>query len=207
MQSTTQNKTTQKVSRKEEILQALAKMLQNQKRGRITTATLAQQVGVSEAALYRHYPSKAKIYEALIEFIEETLFTRINLILKEQESTLLRCEHILTLVLAFAEQNPGLCRLLTGDALVEEEESLRLRITRLFERVETQIKQVLRESEIREGTQTRLPTGAAASMLTALVEGRIVQFVRSEFKRSPTSDWSAQWAFISQQLLIHRVSE
>lgn len=188
--------------RRSEILQALAHMLENQQQGRITTAMLAKEVGVSEAALYRHFPSKASMYEGLIEFIEESLFTRINLILKEQSGTLLRCEHLLTLVLAFAQQNPGLCRLLTGEALVGEDEELRHRITRLFDRIETQIKQILRETEIREGRRVALPTTAAASMLLAIVEGRIVQFVRSDFKRSPTHEWPIQWAHLAAGLVI-----
>ncbi|WP_292254325.1 nucleoid occlusion factor SlmA [Marinospirillum sp.] len=191
-----------KAQRKDEILQALAHMLENQQQGRITTATLAREVGVSEAALYRHFPSKASMYEGLIEFIEESLFTRINLILKEQTGTLLRCEHLLTLILAFAEQNPGLCRILTGDALVGEDEDLRNRITRLFDRIETQVRQVLRETEIREGRKVALPTTAAASMLLAIVEGRIVQFVRSGFKRTPTHEWPIQWTHLAEGLVV-----
>lgn len=191
-----------KAQRKDEILQALAHMLENQQQGRITTATLAREVGVSEAALYRHFPSKASMYEGLIEFIEESLFTRINLILKEQTGTLLRCEHLLTLILAFAEHNPGLCRILTGDALVGEDEDLRNRITRLFDRIETQIRQVLRETEIREGRKVALPATAAASMLLAIVEGRIVQFVRSGFKRNPTHEWPIQWTHLAEGLVV-----
>ena len=188
--------------RKDEILQALAKMLGNQRQGRITTATLAKEVGVSEAALYRHFSSKASIYQGLIEFIEESLFTRINIIMKEQNSTLVRCEHLLTLVLAFAEQNPGLCRLLTGEALAGEDAELCKRMTRLFDRIEVQIKQVLRETELREGRSIALSTTATASMLLAIVEGRILQFVRSGFQRRPTYEWSIQWEHLASGLVV-----
>lgn len=188
--------------RKDEILQALAKMLGNPKQERITTATLAKEVGVSEAALYRHFNNKASMFVGLIEFIEESLFTRINLIMKEQNSTLIRCEHLLTLVLVFGEHNPGLCRLLTGEALVGEDEELLARITRIFERIEVQIKQVLRETEIREGLKVALPTTAASSMLLAIVEGRLVQFVRSGFKRLPTQEWPIQWQHLASGLVV-----
>lgn len=190
-----------KSQRKDEILQALALMLEHQE-GKITTAALAKKVGVSEAALYRHFPGKAQMYEGLIEFIEESLFTRINLILKEQDSTLIRCEQVLTLLLGFAEHNPGLSRLLTGDALVGEDLKLRHRINHLYDRVETQIKQILRETEIREGKQVVLSTTAAASMLLAIVEGRIVQYVRSGFKRPPTHEWPVQWQHLAKGLVV-----
>lgn len=197
--STTARK--KKSQRKDEILQALALMLEHQE-SKITTAALAKKVGVSEAALYRHFPGKAKMFEGLIEFIEDSLFTRINLIIKEQNATLVRCEHLLTLLLGFAEHNPGLCRLLTGDALVGEDEELRNRITRLFDRIESQIKQILRETEIREGKKVALSTTAAASMLLAIVEGRIVQYVRSGFKRPPTQEWPVQWRHLAEGLVI-----
>lgn len=188
--------------RKDEILQTLAIMLQNPNQVRITTASLAKEVGVSEAALYRHFKNKAGIYLGLIEFIEHSLFTRINLIMKEQESTLARCQDLLTLLLAFAQHNPGLSRLLTGEALIGEDELLLNRITRVFDRVETQIKQALRDTEIREGKQVALSTTAAASMLLAIAEGRIVQFVRSGFKRLPLHEWETQWQHLAKGLII-----
>jgi len=164
---------------------------------RITTARLARQVGVSEAALYRHFPSKSKMFEGLIEFIEETLFSRVNLILAEESRVAGRCEKMLTLLLTFTERNPGITRILTGDALAGETERLRMRVAQLFDRFETQLKQVLREAEMREGLRPALPVNAAAGMLLALVEGRISQYVRSNFQRSPTDGWTEQW----QQLL------
>ena len=157
----------QKISRKEQILQALAHMLENAPGERITTSALAKEVGVSEAALYRHFPSKAKMFEGLIEFIEEALFTRISMILSDEPSALNRCNRILTLLLGFCERNPGLTRILTGDALAGETERLRLRMIQLFERLETQVKQVLRDAEIKEGKRTRMTVGITANLLMA----------------------------------------
>ncbi|WP_416138219.1 nucleoid occlusion factor SlmA [Halomonas sp. HK25] len=188
-------------SRREQILQALALMLEEDSGKRITVAALAKQVGVSEAALYRHFPSKARMFEGLIEFIEETLFARITRILEESPEALPRCGALLTLLLAFAEKNPGLSRLLDGGVLTGETARLRVRIHQLFERLETQLKQVLREAELREGRRLSLPASAAANLLLAAAEGRISQYVRSDFKRRPTEHWDAQWALISAQLL------
>ena len=188
----------QKISRKEQILQALAHMLENAPGERITTSALAKEVGVSEAALYRHFPSKAKMFEGLIEFIEEALFTRISMILADEPSALDRCNRILTLLLGFCERNPGLTRILTGDALAGETERLRLRMIQLFERLETQVKQVLRDAEIKEGKRTRMTVGTTANLLMAAAEGRITQYVRSEFKRMPTEGWADQWNELSE---------
>ncbi len=139
-----------KTSRKEQILQSLAQMLESGPGARITTAALAREVGVSEAALYRHFPSKARMFEGLIKFIEDTLFTRISRILQDELTTAERCEKILTLLVTFAEKNPGMTRLLVGDALTGETDRLRARISQLFDRLEAQLKQVLREAQIRE---------------------------------------------------------
>ena len=132
-----------KVNRKEDILRALAKMLEGQPGQRITTAKLAAEVGVSEAALYRHFPSKARMFEGLIDYIESTIFTQINLIKEQQKQTFTRIEHILYFLLGFAEQNPGITRILTGDALLGENERLQLRIEHVFSKLESQVKQVL----------------------------------------------------------------
>jgi TetR/AcrR family transcriptional regulator len=193
--------TEQKPSRKQQILHALAHMLEMNPGARITTASLAKEVGVSEAALYRHFPSKAKMFEGLIEFIEATIFTRITRIRSEQELTLLRIEQSMTLILTFAEKNPGMCRLLTGDALSGETERLRARIAQFFDRLETQFKQILREAELRDEKSSAINEGAMANLLLALVEGRIRQYVRSEFKYKPLENWSAQWQFLSKSIL------
>jgi TetR/AcrR family transcriptional regulator len=194
--------TEQKPSRKQQILQALAHMLEVNPGARITTANLAKEVGVSEAALYRHFPSKAKMFEGLIEFIEATIFTRVNRIRSEYDGTLARIEHTMTLVLTFAEKNPGMCRILTGDALAGETERLRVRIAQFFERLETQIKQILRESELRDVKVTSIESGAAANMLLAFLEGRIRQYVRSEFTSKPLVNWPEQWSFLARNLLV-----
>ena len=184
--------------RRQQILEALAQMLEDNPGDRITTARLAAQVGVSEAALYRHFPSKAKMFDGLIEFIEDTLFQRVALILQEESGAAQRCEKLLHLLLAFAERNPGISRLLTGDALAGETERLRTRIAQLLDRYETQLKQVLREAELREGMRPVLALPEAANLLLSAAEGRISQFVRSEFRRSPTAGWDDQLAFIMQ---------
>ncbi len=191
-----------KVSRKDQILQALARMLETAPGERITTAALAKEVGVSEAALYRHFPSKARMFEGLIKFIEDTLFQRITRILKEEASAEERCYKILTLLLTFADKNPGMTRLLTGDALAGETERLRQRIAQFFDRLEAQLKQILREAQIRENMKPSISAAALANLLLASCEGRLIQFVRSEFKHSPLEAWELQWEFLSKRLLV-----
>ena len=182
-----------KSQRRQQILEALAQMLEANPGNRITTAGLAKQVGVSEAALYRHFPSKTKMFEGLIEFIEDTLFSRVSIILGEEHTAAQRCEKMLILLLVFTERNPGLSRILTGDALAGETERLRQRVAQLFDRFETQLKQVIREAELREGLRPSIPLPAAANLLMAAAEGRISQYVRSGFQRLPTSEWARQW--------------
>ena len=190
-----------KISRKDQILQALARMLEAAPGQRITTAALAREVGVSEAALYRHFPSKARMFEGLIKFIEETLFARITRIINEENSAEIRCHNILLLLLTFCDKNPGMTRLLTGDALAGETERLRERVAQFFGRLEAQLKQVLREAQIRENLKTTISPTILANLLLASVEGRLVQFVRSEFKVSPLENWDTQWGFLSKNLL------
>lgn len=179
--------------RRQQILEALARMLEAEPGSRITTAGLAREVGVSEAALYRHFPSKSKMFESLIEFIEETLFTRVRIILEEDDRAAARCGKMLLLLLTFTERNPGITRILTGDALAGETERLHQRVAQMFDRFETQIRQVLREAELREGLRPRITLTAAANLLMAAAEGRISQYVRSGFTRLPTSQWDEQW--------------
>ncbi|MEH6445676.1 MAG: nucleoid occlusion factor SlmA [Oceanospirillaceae bacterium] len=184
---------TVKTSRREQILQCLVAMLENEPGARITTAALAKNVGVSEAALYRHFPSKAKMFEGLIDFIEETVFSRTNIITHSQTPSARQCEQVLTLVLTFVERNPGMARILTGDALTGEPDRLRISINQFFQRLETQLKQVLREAELKEGLRTETTASATANLMIAVVEGRIRQFVRSDFKQNPTAQWAEQW--------------
>ena len=190
---------TKKPNRRAQILQCLAGMLENNPGQRITTAKLAEQVGVSEAALYRHFPSKARMFEGLIEFIEETLFTRINKIVADEKDATIRCQMILHLLLGFAEKNPGITRILNGDALLGEQERLRARIAKLYERLETQFKQVLRERKLREGKDLPADEGIIANLLVCYADGRINLFIRSEFTRRPTEDFTAQWSFIKNR--------
>ena len=152
-----------KPQRRQQILEALAHMLEASPGSRITTAGLAKQVGVSEAALYRHFPSKSKMFEGLIEFIEDTLFSRVSIILVEEQTAQKRCEKMLMLLLVFTERNPGLTRILTGDALLGETERLHQRVAQLFDRFETQLKQVIREAELREGLRPTIALPAAAT--------------------------------------------
>lgn len=187
-----------KSQRRQQILESLAHMLEVNPGNRITTASLAKSVGVSEAALYRHFPSKAKMFEGLIEFIEETLFSGIKLIISNEPTASAQCEKILGMLLTFSERNPGISRLLTGDALAGETERLHSRIAQLFDRIELQLKQVLREAELREGLRPTIPLPAAANLLLATAEGRIAQYVRSGFKRPPTTDWPQQWSLLME---------
>lgn len=187
---------TKRTNRRAQILQSLASMLETSPGQRITTAKLAAEVGVSEAALYRHFPSKARMFEGLIEFIEEALFSRINKILEEEKDATVRCQHILHLFLGFSERNPGITRILNGDALMGEQDRLRTRIAQLFERLETQLKQVLRERKLREGKSMAIDESQVASILICFADGRINQFIRSEFQRRPTEGFAEQWQFI-----------
>ena len=171
-------------------------MLEASPGARITTAALAREVGVSEAALYRHFPSKSKMFEGLIEFIEESVFSRISLILAEEEDAFRQCEKIFLLILGFAERNPGITRILTGDALMGETERLRLRVAQFFEKLETRLRQILRDAELRDGLSFNLSIKSTVNLLMAAAEGRIAQFVRSEFRNRPTVGWKDQWPFL-----------
>jgi TetR/AcrR family transcriptional regulator len=189
-----------KASRKDDILNALAIMLEGKPGQRITTAKLAAEVGVSEAALYRHFPSKARMFEGLIDFTETTLFSHINTIKDQQKDTFVRIEHIIYFLLGFSEQNPGITRILSGDALVGENERLQSRIEHVFSKLETQLKQTLRERPISDGQKFEMDEGVLANLLLAYVEGKMSQFVRSQFKQKPTQNFKNQWLFFSTQL-------
>jgi len=141
------------------------------------------------------------MFEGLINFIEETLFLRISRILNEESGAEARCQKILTLLLTFSDKNPGMTRLLTGDALAGETSRLRTRIAQFYSRLESQLKQVLREAQIRENVKPTASAAALANLLLASCEGRLVQFVRSEFKQSPLEHWDIQWEYLSRNLL------
>ena len=182
--------------RKNQILQVLAEMLEAPTGEKITTAALAARLDVSEAALYRHFASKAQMYEGLIGFVEETIFGLINKISAEQDSGLKQTHAIAAMLLSFAEKNPGMTRVLIGDALVNEDARLQARINQLHDRLEATLKQALRfalsEKEIPEGVD---PT-AQANLMLACVVGRWHQFAKCGFRRDPTEYWSAQWPSI-----------
>lgn len=189
-------------SRKQQILETLARMLEQSPGERITTAQLAAALGVSEAALYRQFPSKARMFEGLLDFIEEVVFTRVRVILDEEPDAIVRCGKILALVLTFAARNPGMTRLLTGDALIGEDERLPARVSQLFDRLEMQLRQVLREGVLNPQAPLVVDVNAAANLLLAVAEGRIRQFVRSNFKQAPTAQWDAQWSLLQESMLV-----
>lgn len=188
----------EKPSRRQQILEALAHELETNPGKRITTATLARSVGVSEAALYRHFPSKARMYEGLIEFIEETVFGLVSRILEEERRSPVRSEKIVGVLLAFSARNPGISRILVGDALIGETDRLGLRVNQFFDRIETQLKQVLREGELAGELPRGTNPGPLANLLVATAQGRMAQFVRSGFKRLPTDMWEQQWPALAR---------
>ncbi|MEW5769177.1 MAG: nucleoid occlusion factor SlmA [Pseudomonadota bacterium] len=181
--------------RKLQILQTLAQMLEAPQAEKITTAGLAARLEVSEAALYRHFASKAQMYEGLIEFIEQTLFGLINRISAEEPKGLGQVRAIAQLLLAFAEKNRGMTRVLVGEALVNENARLQARVNQLLDRVEASLKQSLRIA----ATQGEFHTdaGIAANLLLVWIQGRWQQFVKSGFARTPLAQWEGQWAMLA----------
>ena len=179
--------------RKLQILHALAEMLEAPAAEKITTAALAARLDVSEAALYRHFASKAQMFEGLIEFIEETLFGLINKITSEETNGLKQLEAITAMLLGFAQKNRGMTRVLIGDALVHENARLQLRINQLHDRVEATFKQALRFA-VSQNELPALPDPAArANLIMSFVTGRWHQFAKSGFKRDPMQYWGEQW--------------
>jgi len=177
--------------RKQQILETLAKMLETPTQEKITTAALAAKLDVSEAALYRHFASKAQMFEGLIEFIEQSLFGLINKITSEETDGIAQIRRIVTVMLLFAEKNPGMARVLTGDALVNEDDRLQLRINQMFDRIESTIKQSFRISEAQTGK--KVEAEAQANLMISFVIGRWHQFAKSGFKRKPME-------YVQQQL-------
>ena len=178
--------------RKLQILQVLAQMLETPQAEKITTAGLAARVAVSEAALYRHFASKAQMYEGLIGFVEETVFGLINKISTEQESGLKQTHAIAAMLLSFAEKNPGMTRVLIGDALVNEDERLQARINQLHDRLESTLKQTLRLASSQGEIDKDADTAAQANLMLAYIIGRWHQYAKSGFKRLPTELWQKQ---------------
>ena len=186
-------------NRRTQILEAFAAMLETST-GRVTTAALAKQVGVSEAALYRHFPSKAKMLEGLIDFAEEALFPRISQISARDEPATECCRATLVLTLSFAEKNPWFARLAMGDSSLIETERLKARMSQLFDRLETHLRQVIRDAYLTASHPPVLSNLGAANLLVTVLEGRIHQFVRSDYKRLPTEGWHEQWETLAHVL-------
>jgi TetR/AcrR family transcriptional regulator len=188
--------------RKLQILQTLAQMLQDPKGEKITTAALAEKLDVSEAALYRHFASKAQMFEGLIEFIESSLFGLINKITAEEERGGAQMRAILAMLLGFAEKNPGMTRVLIGDALVNEDPRLQVRINQLLEKIEATLKQCLRVAATQAGEGESPGNGGddvtpRANLLLCFVIGRWHQFAKSGFKRKPAELFDRQWSFLA----------
>ena len=179
----------------------MAYMLESDLGDRITTARLAKEVGVSEAALYRHFPNKTKIYESLLDFCEESLFSRINTIASEPQSTDAKCFKIASLVLSFCQKNAGISRLLTGEVLLGETERLKTRVSQVFDKLEVNLKQIIRNSAI-DSNQSAVDAGACAKLITSVVEGRVQQFVRSSFKIDPMANWETQWRLLQNGIQL-----
>jgi TetR/AcrR family transcriptional regulator len=173
--------------RRVQILHTLASMLEQPGAERVTTAALAAKLDVSEAALYRHFASKAQMFEGLIEFIEQSVFTLVNQINERETNAAVQVQKIVTLLLQFGEKNPGMTRVMVGDALVFENDRLLTRMNQFFDRVESQLRQSLRSAAEAAGSATpTVDSNAQASILTAFAVGRLQRFARSGFKRSPT---------------------
>jgi TetR/AcrR family transcriptional regulator len=181
--------------RRVQILEALATMLEGDGTERITTSALATRLDVSEAALYRHFASKAQMFEALIEFIEQTVFSLINQVTEREPNPQAQVARIMALTLQFAEKNPGMARVMVGDALVFENDRLQQRMNQFFDKFESSLKQSLRAAA--EAQNSATPTVDAqvkASVLTAFVVGRLQRFTRSGFKRLPSEHLDASFA-------------
>lgn len=182
--------------RRLQILQTLAEMLETPKGEKITTAALAARLECSEAALYRHFASKAQMFEGLIEFIEQSLFGVINQITSEETRGFKQVELIIGLLLSFAQRNRGMTRVLMGDALTNENERLQLRINALLDKVEAATKQALRIAATQEDLKPDADFGALANLLRCYVVGRWEQYARSGFNREPLAQWQQQWPML-----------
>ena len=183
--------------RKLQILQTVAEMLEQPKGERITTAALAARLDISEAALYRHFASKAQMFEGLIEFIEQTVFGLVNKISSEENSGFKQAESIIAMLLGFAQKNRGMTRVLIGDALVNEDARLQLRINQLFDRLEVTLKQAVRIAISQGELDQKIDAGQYANVLLSYVIGRWQQFGKSGFTRDPMAQWPEQWAILS----------
>jgi len=187
--------------RKHQILQVLAQMLEDPAGERVTTAALAARLEVSEAALYRHFRSKAQMFEGLIEFIEQTVFALINRITSEEKSGVRQLEAVIGVLLAFAQKNRGMTRVLIGDALVNEDSQLQVRINQLHDRLEAVLKQALRFGVTQKEIAADVDVTAHANVLMCFVTGRWHQYAKSGFKRDPVELWAKQWRLLMEGVI------
>ncbi len=183
--------------RRVQILQALAAMLEQPGAERVTTAALAARLDVSEAALYRHFASKAQMFEGLIEFIEQSVFTLVNQIGEREVPGREQAGRIVAMLVQFAEKNPGMTRVMVGDALVFENERLQNRMNQFFDKIEATLRQTLRDAAAGDGSATpSVDAQVRASLLTAFMVGRLQRFARSGFRRPPSEHLDAALALL-----------
>ena len=181
--------------RKLQILQALAQMLEQPRSEKITTAALAKHLSLSEAALYRHFASKAQMFEGLIEFIESSIFGLINQIDEKEENGLLQAQSVAMLILNFAEKNPGMTRVMIGDALINEDARLQLRMNQFFDRIELALKQSMKIA-VTQGQFSEENINSRSNLMMSYLIGRLYRFVKTQFKQNPTEDMIPQINFI-----------
>lgn len=193
---------TQLRPRQLEIMQNLAKMLGSKGPVKVTTALLASECSITEAALYRHFPSKRKIYEGLVDFCEESLFDLIGNINSSEDDNLKKVAQIIIMLVSFSEKNPGLGRLLTREAFSIDEASLDERIKQMFAKMELQIKQNLQKYEQKTKKKLVLSTSSSANILLAFAEGKIQQFVRSGFQAETMQRITDQVNFLTRSLTL-----
>ncbi len=187
--------------RKNQILQTLAQMLEGPAAERITTAALASRIGVSEAALYRHFKGKADMFAALIDFVEQTVFSLANKITSEEKSGLRQAESMIGMLLGFAQKNRGMTRVLIGDALVNENEALQARVNQIHDRIEAALKQALRFAVTQQEIAADADLTAQANILMSFVAGRWHQYAKSGFRRDPAEFWQTQWKQLMEGVL------
>ena len=184
-------------SRRQEILEALASELEKRPGARITTARLASVLGISEAALYRHFPSKADMFEALLDFAEQAVFSRTKRVAEQSRPLPIRVRAMAELLLTFSDRNPGITRVLLGEAVMGENNHVRERGSHFFERIETEMRQIFRDAALDPERVTTVPASVAAGLVLAFVEARMSRFGRSDFRHSPLEDWEAQWEVLT----------
>jgi len=185
-----------KINRREHILKSLTIELEKKLGLPITISSLANSVGVSEAALYRHFPSKSKMFESLITITEDSIFVLVNKVLDEESDPTKRCEKIIYIALNFFERNPGITRIFVGDVLLGENEQLHFKVMQFFEKIESQIRQILRESNLGNGPRPISDINSVANQILIYIEGKLSQFVKSSFRKKPTEHFEVQWSIM-----------